>query len=149
MSNTPTPTTPNLPPSGLVITRSLVIPDDELEWRFTASGGPGGQHANTSNTRAEVVWDISTSTAGTDATRERLREKLGDVIRAASSDERSQLRNRQAAEQRLKQKIVDALKVEKPRRPTKPSKGAIQRRLAGKAATSERKANRQRPRNDD
>ncbi len=150
MTDNPTPRpTPTASPSGLVVTRSLIIPVDELVWRFTASGGPGGQHANTSNTRAEVVWDISASTAGSEYQRARLIEKLGDVVRAASSDERSQLRNRQAAEQRLRERLLEALKVEKPRRATRPSKAAKERRLKAKSATSERKSNRQRPSGDD
>jgi ribosome-associated protein len=137
------------PVVGLVVTRTFVIPEDELLWRYSASGGPGGQHANTSNTKAEVVWDITTSQAGTQSQRDRLVGKLGDVVRIASSDERSQLRNKQHAERRLKQRVVEALKVEKPRRPTKPSKGAIERRLKAKSVTSQRKSTRQRPASDD
>ena len=125
-----------------MVSRSVTIPATELTWRYSASGGPGGQHANTANTKAEVVWDIETSEAINETQRARLVEKLGPVLRIAVTDERSQLRNRTIAEQRLKDRVAKALVIERPRKPTKPSKGAKVRRLKDKSEHSERKAGR-------
>ena len=98
----------------LVVSRSCRIPLDELEWRFSSSGGPGGQHANTSNTRAEVRFDIANSPSLGPRQRARLLEKLGPVVRVVADDERSQLRNRELALQRLGDRLREALKVERP-----------------------------------
>ena len=133
----------NQPAEGaIVVSRSLTIPAAELTWRYSASGGPGGQHANTANTKAEVVWDIESSEVVKEAQRARLIGKLGPVLRIAVTDERSQLRNRNIAEQRLKDRVGKALEVVRPRRATKPSKGAKERRLKAKSEHSERKADR-------
>ncbi|MEA2685356.1 MAG: ribosome-associated protein [Actinomycetota bacterium] len=129
----------------VVVSRTCQIPDDELEWRFSASGGPGGQHANTSNTRAEVRFDIENSPSLGPRQRARLLEKLGPVVRVVADDERSQLRNRQLALERLAARLRDALKVERPRVPTRPSQGAKSRRLESKRRTSETKRLRGRP----
>ena len=130
------------PQGAVVVTRSVTIPATELTWRYSASGGPGGQHANTSNTKVEVVWDIDASEAINETQRARLVEKLGTVLRIAVTDERSQLRNRSIAEQRLKDRVAKALVIERPRKATKPSKGAKERRLKDKSEQSERKAGR-------
>jgi len=129
----------------LVVSRSCRIPLEELEWRFSASGGPGGQHANTSNTRAEVVFDVANSPSLGPRQRARLLERLGPVVRVAADDERSQLRNRQLALDRLAARLRDALKVERPRVATRPSLGAKKRRLESKRRTGERKRLRGRP----
>ena len=81
----------------LQVTKTLAIPLDELEWRFSSSGGPGGQHANTSNTKAEVRFDVAASPSLAPHQRDRLLERLGPVVRAVASDERSQTRNRELA----------------------------------------------------
>ena len=133
---------------GLVISRNLVIPAAELTWRFSASGGPGGQHANTSNTKAELYWSIAESTALAEGVRARLVEKLGEALSVVASDERSQLRNRTLAERRFREKILEALVDETVRRPTKRSKGSQLRRLDEKSARSTIKANRRRPQDD-
>lgn len=133
---------------GLVISRNLVIPASELTWRFSASGGPGGQHANTSNTKAELYWSIAESTVLVEGVRARLVEKLGEVLSVVASDERSQLRNRTLAERRFREKIAEALIVETVRRPTKRSKGSQLRRLNEKSARSTIKANRRRPQDE-
>jgi ribosome-associated protein len=130
---------------GLVISRNLVIPAAELTWRFSASGGPGGQHANTSNTKAELYWSIAESTVLVEGVKARLVEKLGEVLSVVASDERSQLRNRTLAERRFREKILEALVVDAVRRPTKRSKGSQLRRLDEKSARSSIKANRRRP----
>ncbi len=133
----------------LPVSRSCHIPLDELEWRFSASGGPGGQHANTSNTRAEVRFDVEGSPSLGPRQRARLLEKLGPVVRVVADDERSQARNRQLALDRLAARLRDALKIDRPRVATRPSAGAKARRLESKKRTSERKRQRARPADDD
>jgi ribosome-associated protein len=130
------------PPDGLRINARIVIPAAELQWRFSASGGPGGQHANTANTKAEVVFSVTDSAVLSEAQKERIIAKLGPEIRVASDDERSQLRNRALSERRLAERLRAALVVPKARRATKPSKGAVERRLQSKAKTSARKQER-------
>jgi ribosome-associated protein len=125
--------------------RRLVIPLTELEWRFSASGGPGGQHANTANTRAEVVFDVTTSAALSAHQRTLLLERLGPSVRVVASDERSQARNRQLAMERLAQRVDEALRVERPRRPTAPTRGSKERRLRAKQLRSARKQERRPP----
>jgi ribosome-associated protein len=124
------------------VSRPLRIPPEELQWRFTGSGGPGGQHANTSNTRVEVTWDIANSTAPGPRQRVVLLEKLGPTVRVVASDERSQARNRELAVERLQAKVADALHVATPRRPTRPTKGSKERRLEEKRRQSLRKRER-------
>ena len=132
----------------LVVSRGVRIPRSELQVSFSASGGPGGQHANKAATRVELVLDLEATTGLLPVQRERVVEKLGPVLRVVVDDERSQLRNRAIAEERLVGRLAAALHVEAPRRPTKPSRGAKQRRLAGKKQRSEIKANRRRPGHD-
>lgn len=131
------------PHSGVLrVTRSLSIPLDELRWRFTTSGGPGGQHANRSSTRAEVRFDIATSTSLGPRQRARLLERLGETVRASSSDERSQMRNRELALQRLAERLADALSIRRPRVATAPSAAAKARRLEDKRRRSALKRER-------
>jgi ribosome-associated protein len=127
----------------LRVSSSCSIPDEELVWRFTGSGGPGGQHANTSNTRVELVFDVANSPSLGPRQRARLLEKLGPTVRVVASDERSQVRNRDAARKRLAERIATALHVEKPRRPTRATKASKERRLDAKRRTSQIKARRQ------
>lgn len=136
-------------PDGLRVTRGLVIPEDELEWRFTTSGGPGGQHANRSSTRVELRFDVTMSEALGPRQRARLLERLGPVVRVSAGDERSQVRNRALAAERLAAKLADALKVEVPRRPTKPTKAAVTRRVEAKRRQGARKRERTRRADDD
>lgn len=134
----------------LRVSRSCAIPLAELTWRFTASGGPGGQHANTSNTRAEVVFDVATSPSLGPLQRQRLLAKLGPVVRVVASDERSQARNRALALDRLRGRLAEALKVDPVRRPTRKTKGSDERRLQAKRQRSDVKRLRQtRPSTDD
>src|SRR5256885_6671207 len=116
----------------LRISRSCQIPLDELEWRFTASGGPGGQHANRSNTKAEVRFDVANSPSLGPRQRARLLERFGPVVRVVVDAERSQLRNRTIARERLAARLADALTISTPRRPTRPTAGRQHRRLPGK-----------------
>ncbi|MGI8775995.1 MAG: alternative ribosome rescue aminoacyl-tRNA hydrolase ArfB [Acidimicrobiales bacterium] len=121
------------------------IPLGELEWRFSTSSGPGGQHVNTANTRAEVRFDVADSPSLGPRQRGRLLEKLGPVVRVVASDERSQARNRQLALERLRARLADALHVERPRTPTRPSRSARERRMGAKRRRGEIKRGRGRP----
>jgi ribosome-associated protein len=116
----------------LHVSRSLTIPVGELDVRFSPSGGPGGQHANRAHTRVEVRFDVAGSPSLGPRQRARLLEKLGDEVRVVCDDERSQHRNRTIALERLRARLEGALRVEKPRRPTRPSLGAKRRRLDDK-----------------
>ena len=133
----------------LSVNRSLRIPLDELEWRFSASGGPGGQHANRSNTRVEIRFDVASSPSLGPRQRARLLEKLGPSVRVVVDAERSQSRNRALALSRLAERLAVALRVERPRTATRPTAGSRERRLAEKRRRSEQKQQRQRPRGDD
>ena len=133
----------------LSVNRSLRIPLDELEWRFSASGGPGGQHANRSNTRVEIRFDVASSPSLGPRQRARLLEKLGPSVRVVVDAERSQSRNRVLALSRLAERLAAALRVERPRTATRPTAGSRERRLAEKRRRSEQKQQRQRPHADD
>ncbi|MGF1595325.1 MAG: alternative ribosome rescue aminoacyl-tRNA hydrolase ArfB [Acidimicrobiales bacterium] len=138
------------PPAAddLVVNDHLIIPASELSWRFSTSSGPGGQHANTANTRAEVTFDVDASAVLTDGDRRRLRTRFGQRVSVAADDTRSQARNRALARDRLAARMRDAL-VRRPRRqPTKPSRGARQRRLESKRRRARLKSDRRRPRLD-
>ncbi|MFL5865310.1 MAG: alternative ribosome rescue aminoacyl-tRNA hydrolase ArfB [Solirubrobacteraceae bacterium] len=135
-------------PPELRVSRTCRIPLDELEWRFSASGGPGGQHANTANTRAEVRFDIANSSSLGPRQKARLLERLGPSVRVVASDERSQLRNRELALDRLRSRLAQALRVDRERRPTAPTAGARRRRVDSKRKRGEVKRLRGRPRPD-
>jgi ribosome-associated protein len=132
-------------PTHLVVSRSCRVPLDELEWRFSASGGPGGQHANTANTRAEVRFDVAGSPSLGPRQRARLLERLGPVVRVVASDERSQLRNRDLALKRLAARLAEGLRTETVRVPTKPRPSVARERLADKRRRAETKRLRTRP----
>jgi ribosome-associated protein len=127
---------------------ALTIPQRELEYRATRSGGPGGQHVNTSSTRVELTWDVAASPSLSDEQRGRILEKLKNriddagVLRLTSSTSRSQLQNREDVTARLARLVADALKVQKPRKRTKPSKRAKEKRLKTKKQRSETKRRR-------
>lgn len=129
----------------LRVSSSCSIPLAELTWRFSRSGGPGGQHANTADTRAEVRFDIAASPSLGPRQRARLLDRLGPEVRVVASDERSQARNRELALDRLAAKLAGGLRVTEPRRPTRPTRGGVERRLAGKRRQADRKAQRRRP----
>jgi ribosome-associated protein len=124
------------------VTRSVSIPRSEIELRFSRSSGPGGQHAQKSDTRVEAVFDVEASSALSEAQKRRVVAKAGAVLRAVAQDERSQWRNRELALERLAESLRDALRIERPRRPTKPSKAAVERRLEQKRRRSEVKRRR-------
>jgi ribosome-associated protein len=133
----------------LRVTPSCSIELSELEWRTSRSGGPGGQHANTSDTRVEVRFDIAASPSLGPRQRARLLERLGAVARATASDSRSQARNRDVALERLRTRLSEGLRVETPRRATRPTKAARKRRVEAKRRRSEIKRGRGRPSLDD
>ncbi|MDQ1684626.1 MAG: ribosome-associated protein [Frankiaceae bacterium] len=132
----------------LAVTRTVVVPPHELQWRFSRASGPGGQGVNTTDSRVELSLDIANSTAFSPFLRDRALQRLADrlvdgVLTITASEHRSQLRNRQAALARL----ADALRTAvappaAPRRPTRPTKAAKERRLAAKRRRSEIKRNR-------
>lgn len=127
---------------ALRVTASVLIPAHELTWTFGPSGGPGGQHANRSHTRAEVRFDAEASGSLSQYQRQRIIDRLGSVVTVSADDERSQLRNRRLALDRLRQKLAGALRVETPRRPTRPGRGAVERRLDAKRRQAARKRDR-------
>lgn len=129
----------------LRVTPTLRIPLAELEWKVSRSGGPGGQHANTSDSRVEVRFWVVDSAALGPRQRARLLERLGPVVRAVAADSRSQARNRATALDRLATRLAAGLAVEAPRRPTRPSRGAKERRITDKRRQGERKQARRRP----
>ncbi|MGD0320453.1 MAG: alternative ribosome rescue aminoacyl-tRNA hydrolase ArfB [Acidimicrobiales bacterium] len=130
------------PSEVLRVTRNLAIPLEELQWRFTTSGGPGGQHANRSSTRVEVRFDVEGSASLGPRQRARLLERLGPTVRAVSGEQRSQARNREIALHRLADRLASALRVQHARIPTAPSAAARVRRLEEKRRRSVRKRER-------
>jgi ribosome-associated protein len=129
----------------LRVRRGLAIPLDELTVRATASGGPGGQHANTANTRVEVVFDAAASPSLGPRQRALIVERLGRRVRVVSSRHRSQARNRADALERLAARLDSALTTVPARRPTRPTAAARKRRLDAKRARSETKRLRRPP----
>ena len=127
---------------SIQVTRSVRIPRSEIELRFSRSSGPGGQHAQKSDTRVEATFDVTASQGLSDAQKRRVLAKAGPVLRAVAQDERSQWRNRELATERLVDSLREALRVPRRRRPTKPSKAAVERRLEQKRRRSELKRRR-------
>jgi ribosome-associated protein len=132
-------------PDAIRVTRSVVLPLGDVELRFSRSSGPGGQHANTAETRVEAVLDVESTSALTEAQRRRVLAKAGPVLRAVAQDERSQWRNRELALERLVEQLRRALKVERKRVPTKPTAASRERRLESKKRRSQTKRLRGRP----
>lgn len=122
----------------LRVTRTIVVPERELRWRFSRSSGPGGQSVNTADSRVELSLDVSATSALGPVQRaralERLRDRLVDgVLTVTASEHRSQLQNREAALERMGEALAAAVAPPPPkRRPTRPSRGAVERRLADK-----------------
>jgi ribosome-associated protein len=138
-------------PGPVTVRPGVVIPEHELRWRFSRSSGPGGQSVNTTDSRVELSFDLAGTTALSPQLRERAVERLegrlvDGVLTIAASEHRSQLRNREAAEQRLAQLVRGAIAPPPPRRrPTKPSKTSVKRRLDQKRQRADVKRNRRRP----
>jgi len=127
------------------VTRSVVLPLAEIELQVSRSSGPGGQHAQKSETRVVAVFDVEASNALTPAQKRRAIARAGPVLRAVAQDERSQARNRELAVERLVAALREALRVPRKRKPTKPSAAARERRLEGKRRRSQVKRLRRPP----
>jgi ribosome-associated protein len=127
------------------VTRSVSIPLAEIRLRVSRSSGPGGQHANTSETRVEASLDLRSTTALTERQRARAIARAGEVVRAVAQDERSQARNRELALERLTDRLREALRVERRRIATSPSASSRERRLESKRRRSAVKRRRARP----
>ena len=132
-------------PGPLRISRSVTIPEGELRWRFSHASGPGGQSVNTADSRVQLSLDLTTTTALGPVQRARALERLAGrltdgVLTITAQEERSQLRNREIAEERLRSILVGALAPPpRTRRPTRPTKASVERRLAGKKRRSRTK----------
>lgn len=139
------------PTDDLRVSPTVGIPGRELLWRFSRSGGAGGQHVNTTDSRVELSWDLAGSAALSPAQRARAMRALGDelvdgVLTVVASDRRSQLRNREIARTRLADLVRDAIAPPPPpRRPTRPSRSAQQRRVDDKKRRGQTKELRRRP----
>jgi len=118
---------------------------DEVEVRFSRSSGPGGQHANKTSTRVELRFDIAGSPSLDEAQRNRLVDRVGPELRVVADDERSQVRNRAIAIERLRTRLAAGLRVERRRRATRPTRGSQLRRLDGKRRTGDTKRQRRKP----
>ena len=127
------------------VTRSVLLPLSEIELRVSRSSGPGGQHAQKSSTRVEALLDVEASEALTETQKKRVVSRAGPVLRAVAQDERSQLRNRELAVERLVEKLRAALAVPRTRVPTKRTKAANERRLEGKRRRGRTKTLRRPP----
>jgi ribosome-associated protein len=130
------------------VTRSVSLPLSEIELRVSRSSGPGGQHAQKSSTRVEAVFDVEASSVLSRVQKQRVVGRVGTVIRAVAQDERSQLRNRELAIERLVDKLRDALAVPRTRVPTAPTRSSSERRLEGKRQRSRTKKLRRPPTED-
>ena len=132
-------------PERIRVTRSVLLPLDEVEMRVSRSSGPGGQHAQKSSTRVEALLDVEASQSLSERQKRRIVERAGPVLRAVAQDERSQLRNRELAVERLVEKLRQALAVPRRRVPTTPTQAARERRLAQKRRRAEVKRRRRSP----
>ena len=127
------------------VTRSVVLPLSDVEYRTSRSSGPGGQHAQKTESRVEALLDVEGTRALTDVQKRRVIARMGPVLRAIAQDERSQSRNKELATDRLVGQLREALKVPRRRRPTRPSKAAVERRIEAKKRRSQTKRLRRPP----
>jgi len=134
---------------GLSVGHGVTIPLAEVELRTSRSSGPGGQHANVTDSRVEAIFDVAASVALSEAQRDRVLAALGPRVTAVAQDARSQLRNRELALERLREKLEQALRVQRPRRATRPTAAARERRLSAKRVDSQRKQTRRPPQDED
>lgn len=128
---------------------TTAIPLAEVEVRASRSSGPGGQHANTTESRIEVSFDVTASNALTDEQKDQIIARLGPRVVAIAQDARSQTRNRELALERLASRLSAALTPTRPRRPTRPTGESVDRRLAEKRRQAQRKRERRPPREED
>jgi ribosome-associated protein len=128
-----------MPGESIRVNSRIALPLTEVGVRTSRSSGPGGQHAQKTESRVEVVFDVLASEVLTDAQKDRVVGRVGPVLRAVAQDERSQARNRELALERLAAQLRDALRVQRARRPTKPTGAAVERRLEEKRRRSRTK----------
>jgi ribosome-associated protein len=133
------------PGESIRVTRSVSIPRSEIELRASRSSGPGGQHAQRTETRVEARFDVVSSQALSPRQKRRVEARAGPVLRAVAQDERSQHRNRELAVERLVEQLRSALYVPRPRRPTRPTPQSVERRLEEKRRRSQTKRLRRPP----
>jgi ribosome-associated protein len=131
------------------VDRNTAIPLREVVVRASRSSGPGGQHANVTESRIEAVFDVAASSALSDEQKRRVTARLGNRVVAVAQDGRSQARNRELALARLARRLSAALAISRPRHATRPSHGSEQRRLDAKRRQAERKRGRLPPRDED
>jgi ribosome-associated protein len=124
------------------VTARVSILRSEIRFRTSRSSGPGGQHAQKTETRVEARFDVAASPSLTEAQKQRVIGRAGAILRAVAEDERSQLRNRELAEERLVSALRSALRVRRRRRATRPSRKSVEERLADKRRRSEVKQRR-------
>jgi ribosome-associated protein len=134
-----------MPAESIRVTRSVNLPVEEIQLRFSRSSGPGGQHAQRSETRVEAILDVEASSALSEAQKRRVVARAGPTLRAVAQDERSQWRNRELAVERLVESLRQALAVERRRRPTVPTQASRERRLEQKRRRSQTKRLRRPP----
>jgi ribosome-associated protein len=130
---------------SIQVTPRLAIPLDEVQLRYSRSSGPGGQHAQKTETRVEAVFDVAASEVLTEAQKRRLVSRVGPVVRAVAQDERSRWRNRELALERLAEAVRLGIRVERKRRATKPTATARERRLEEKRRRGQTKRLRRPP----
>jgi ribosome-associated protein len=129
--------------------RHAAVPLSEIRLRSSRSSGPGGQHANVTASRVEASFDVAASESLTEQQKQRVIARLGPRVTAVSQETRSQARNRELALERLRHRLTEALAVRRPRRATRPSRAAVERRLESKRRHAERKRARRRPRTEE
>ena len=127
----------------------LIIAESELQARFTPSGGPGGQHANRSNTRVELIWVVADSNILDKTQQEKVIREFGPIVRVVVDETRSQARNREIAKDRLQSRVASSLRSSKKRVATKPSRSAKARRVSSKKRRGQLKQLRKPPRADE
>ena len=131
------------------ISRDVAVPLYEVVLRTSRSSGPGGQHANVTESRVEAIFDVAAADSLNEAQKARVMARCGPVVRAVAQDARSQARNRELALERLRARLTHALEVPRPRRATKPTASSKARRVEAKRRLSQRKRARRRPADDD
>jgi ribosome-associated protein len=132
-------------PESIPVNSRLAIPFSEVELQFSRSSGPGGQHAHKNETRVVALFDVEASTTLSDAQKRRLETRVGPIVRAVAQDERSQVRNRELALERLGIALREGLRVERKRRPTRPTAASQERRLEAKRRRARAKRLRRPP----
>ena len=132
----------------MVLGRHASLPLREILVRTSRSSGPGGQHANVTASRVEAIFDVAASESLSEEQKRRVMARLGPRVVAVAQDARSQSRNRELAMERLRRRLISALAVPRPRRPTRPTQVSVRRRLEAKRRQSERKRARRRPTED-